>query len=198
MTDWITINATAKAENDAKALNKARKVADLIKPPGHKAQACREDAVKFIWMIDEHECFYNGTYVERTAATKDKLRGLAKAIVKVEYALKEIVFPFEVDPSIPTSINAVLAFGKRCEEVANAKGKPPKKEAAMKPHAVRYAHWLMKRYGADIKGTKGSTFSKLASLLHGGLGTPSKKVDLTEQCEDYLRALKKRVDVNSK
>jgi hypothetical protein len=189
--------------NDAENQKKANKVVSLIKPRAERRQACK-DALAAVEDIQDHSDILNNADVGATLDTKERLRRFAKAVADVEYILDHphLVpqFPFPVPPSVLASIDEVLAFGRRCAEIANAPGRPANnKEAKIKRRAVGHAFKLMETYDpGNIVGTEDSKFCRLAELLfelQGGEDRDprAEPIRLTSLCAAHIRAANKKL-----
>lgn len=185
--------STSQRIAEQKAIEKRQKavaddiVSDLKLSGDRKKKACFKDVLKAIWEMERQSDLFNGRYVDLADTTKRSLRRFAKTVETLERVWNTTpLFPLDVPIE---SIEKVLEFGRECQRIANAKGKPPRKDAALKRHAARYAHALLIKYGVrPTAHTKASTYCKVAKRLYEADPTNrSGGHDLLSQCKAHIR-----------
>jgi hypothetical protein len=186
--EWLAWNEAERKRSAASDEKKADSVVDRIDPRADRRQACRRDALKVIRQIEEQSDRFDGRHVVNDKMRKKLLR-FANLVARVKPAWQDIeVFPLNMPPSLPASVDEVLEFGRRCGEAARKdKSRTPDRDAAAKRRAVKQAYRLMTKYAVEkpAANDEESKFCRLAKMLHGG------GEDLTSQCKLHIRALRK-------
>lgn len=137
----------------------------LISPPARQAAACREDVdgafveIKFVTTQRR---------LAREPATKKSKQAadrLARALQRVETALKSD----DLEPSIQIFFprDEIAKWLAKCERQARLKSKKPARSADAKDEAAENSLDLMLKYGRPVATTKGSPYLRLAALLSG-------------------------------
>jgi hypothetical protein len=182
-------------ENDAQI----RRAVALIKPKASRRDECIADLSLEIVEIamelnDRHHAFYSETKVAKTAADS-----LARALRRAVEVSNNAKLDFGISHYFPR--NELVTWQRRCEEEAKTPSRRDKKQqkAKTKVRVIEMAHWLMKKYGAEIFATTdGTSFVRLANLLYAwvsdlprGNRKDWRQANLLNQCRAFLRERKK-------